>query len=200
MTPGRPEICIFLGLILVLLPASVGLFMVYSSTVRSSAEEEMAPLPRPEELLARLREIDSGIEGTLELIHAPTPESRSGIVQVYTIGQNPHPRYELVVFRHDIACMVCEDVVAVAVYSPIENKWVRVFLARSWEAQGKEVDTEAFLTQFEGHPLDVPLVLGNNVDGITGATKSCRGLVEQLNRAAQWVNERRETAKALSKE
>lgn len=93
--------------------------------------------------------------------------------------------YRLVLFRHDIACSVCRDVLAAALYDG--DSLVQIFLLDDWEVRGERVDTAQFLRQFAGRPLATELALEANVDGISGATFSTGGLVEQLNTAAAWV-------------
>ena len=55
--------------------------------------------------------------------------------------------------------------------------------------RGERVDTARFLRQFAGRPVAEELAIEANVDGISGATFSVGGLVEQLNTAAAWVRE-----------
>ena len=54
---------------------------------------------------------------------------------------------------------------------------------------GERVDTARFLRQFAGRSVATELALESNVDGISGATFSAGGLVEQLNTAAAWVRD-----------
>ena len=55
--------------------------------------------------------------------------------------------------------------------------------------RGERINTVPFLRQFVGRSMATELALESNVDGISGATFSAGGFVEQLNTAAAWVRD-----------
>ncbi len=114
--------------------------------------------------------------------YSPMREPRSGVVRSYRL-RHKDTTYRLVVFRHDIACVVCRDVLAGAVFAE-DGTVERVFVLDEWEVEGKAVDPTPLLAQLRGRAA---FTLGENVDGISGATYSSTGLVRQLNHARQWI-------------
>ena len=145
----------------------------------------LVPAPSLEDLLARVSQAVSDSTLQLQQVWAAEPEPTSGLVAAYAVLRGGPAVYRLVVLRHDIACSVCRDVLAAALYDG--DALVQIFLLDDWEVRGERVDTARFLRQFAGRPLATELVLEANVDGISGATFSTGGLVEQLNTAAAWV-------------
>jgi len=117
--------------------------------------------------------------------YSPVREPRSGIVRSYRL-RHDEATYRLVIFRHDIACSVCRDVLAGAVFTE-DGTVERVFVFDEWEVDGKAVDPMPLLAQLRGREI---FRLGENVDGISGATYSSAGLVQQLNHARQWLEAR----------
>ncbi len=55
------------------------------------------------------------------------------------------------------------------------------------EEHGGEVRTHAWRTQFEGKTGAAPLQLGNDIQGISGATMSCTHVTEGIKRLAVYV-------------
>ena len=117
--------------------------------------------------------------------YSPVREPRSGVVRSYRL-RHGEATYRLVVFRHDIACTVCRDVLAGAVFTE-DGTIERVFVLDEWEVEGRAVDPTPLLAQLRGREM---FRLGENVDGISGATYSSTGLVQQLNHARQWIGTR----------
>lgn len=113
--------------------------------------------------------------------YSPVRESRSGVVRSYRL-RHGEATYRLIIFRHDIACVVCRDVIAGAVFAE-DGTVERVFVLDEWEVEGKAVDPTPLLVQLRGRET---FQLGENIDGISGATYSSTGLVQQLNHARQW--------------
>lgn len=114
--------------------------------------------------------------------YSPVREPRSGVVRSYRL-RHGEAIYRLLVFRHDIACSVCRDILAGAVLAA-DGTVERVFILNEWEVEGKVVDPTPLLAQLRGREM---FRLGENVDGISGATYSSTGLVHQLNHARQWI-------------
>ena len=117
--------------------------------------------------------------------YSPVRESRSGVVRSYQL-RHKDTTYRLVIFRHDITCAVCRDVLAGAVFAE-DGTVEHVFVLDEWEVEGKAVDPTPLLAQLRGREM---FRLGENVDGISGATYSSTGLVRQLNHARQWIGTR----------
>lgn len=117
--------------------------------------------------------------------YSPVREPRSGVVRSYRLHHG-EATYRLVVFRHDIACVVCRDVLAGAVFAD-DGTVEHVFVLDEWEVEGKAVDPTPLLVQLRGRET---FRLGENVDGISGATYSSTGLVKQLNYVRQWIEAR----------
>ena len=177
-------------LLVVLLPT----FFLLASRYQSLDERELepkplVPAPSPEDLLAQVGQAVSDSTLQLQQVWAAAPEPTSGLVAAYQVMRGDQVAYRLVVFRYDIACGVCRDVLAAALYDAEGDALVQVLLLDYWEVRGKRVDTVRFLRQFAGRSVAEELVLEANVDGISGATFSAGGLVEQLNTAAAWVRE-----------
>ena len=94
------------------------------------------PLPDVEQLaeqVAFLGDVQA-IEWLTE--YSPVREPRSGVVRSYRL-RHGEATYRLVVFRHDIACPVCRDVLAGAVFAE-DGSVERVFVLDAWEVEGKE--------------------------------------------------------------
>ena len=179
-------------LLVVLLPTFFLLASRYPSLderVRSLQPKPLVPVPSPEELMAQVSQAVADSVLQLQPVWAAEPEPASGLVAAYQVLRGDQATYRLVVFRYDIACSVCRDVLAAALYDAAGDALVQVFLLDDWEVRGERVDTARFLRQFAGRSVAEELAIGADVDGISGATFSVGGLVEQLNTAAAWVRE-----------
>jgi hypothetical protein len=177
-------------LLVVLLPT----FLLLASRYQSLDERELEPVPlvpapSPEELLAQVRQVVADHTLQLQPVWTAEPEPTSGLVAAYRVLHGDEAVYRLVVLRYDIACSVCRDVLAAALYDAAGDALVQILLLDYWEVRGKRVDTARFLRQFAGRSVAEELALEANVDGISGATFSAGGLVEQLNTAAAWIRE-----------
>ena len=179
-------------LLVVLLPTFFLLASHYQSLderVRPLQPRPFVPGPSPEELLAQVRQVASDTTLQLQQVWAAEPEPTSGLVADYKVVRGDQAVYRLVLFRHDIACNVCRDVLAAALYDAGGDALVQILLLDSWEVRGERVNTARFLRQFAGRSVAEELAVESNVDGISGATFSTGGLVEQLNTAAAWVRD-----------
>ena len=187
-----PVMIAFGVLLVVLLPTFFLLASRYQSIderVRSLQPKPLVAAPSLEDLLTQVSQVVSDSTLQLQPVWAAEPEPTSGLVAAYQVVRGDQAVYRLVVFRHDIACSVCRDVLAAALYDAAGDALVQVLLLDYWEVRGERVDTVRFLRQFAGRPVAEELAIEANVDGISGATFSAGGLVEQLNRAAAWVRE-----------
>jgi hypothetical protein len=97
--------------------------------------------------------------------------------------------YQLVVVRHDIACPTCRDLLVGILIEPREDRVVDILLLASWELADGPFDPTAFFAQLIGRALSEPLVVGQDIDGITGATRSVNALVTQWSQAGHWLAE-----------
>ncbi len=185
----KDPVTLAFGVLLVaLLPTFFLLVSHYPSLeerVQQLKPKPLVPAPSLEDLLAQVSQAVSDSTLQLQQVWAAEPEPTSGLVADYKVVRGGLAVYRLVLFRHDIACSVCRDVLAAALYDG--DSLVQIFLLDDWEVRGERVDTAQFLRQFAGRPLATELALEANVDGISGATFSTGGLVEQLNTAAAWV-------------
>ena len=179
-------------LFVVLLPTFFLLANRYQSIderVRLLQPRPFVPAPSPEDLLAQVSQVVSDSTLQLQQVWAAEPEPTSGLVADYKVVRSDQVVYRLVMFRHDIACSVCRDVLAAALYDTEGDALVQILLLDYWEVRGERVNTARFLRQFAGRSVATELALESNVDGISGATFSTGGLVEQLNTAAAWVRD-----------
>ena len=179
-------------LLVVLLPTFFLLASRYPSLderVQQLQPKPLVPVPSPEDLMAHVRQAVADSTLQLQPVWAAEPEPTSGLVAAYQVVHGDQAAYRLVVFRYDIACSVCRDVLAAALYDAEGDALVQVLLLDDWEVRGERVDTARFLRQFAGRSVAEELALEADVDGISGATFSAGGLVEQLNTAAAWVRE-----------
>ena len=175
-------------LLVVLLPTCFLLASRYQSLderMRQLQPKPFVPAPSPEVLLAQVSHVVSDSTLQLQPVWAAEPEPTSGLVADYQVMRGDEAVYRLVLFRYDIACRVCRDVLAAALYEG--DTLAQILLLDEWEVRGERVDTARFLRQFAGRSVAEELALESNVDGISGATFSTGGLVEQLNTAAAWV-------------
>ena len=187
-----PVTLAFSVLLVALLPTFFLLASRYPSLderVRQLQPKPLVPAPSPEDMLAQVSQAVSDSTLQLQQVWAAAPEPTSGLVAAYQVVRGDQAVYRLVIFRHDIACSVCRDVLAAALYDAEGDALVQIFLLDAWEVRGERVDTARFLRQFAGRSVAEKLALESNVDGISGATFSAGGLVEQLNTAAMWVRE-----------
>ena len=179
-------------LLVVLLPTFFLLASRYQpldERVRLLQPKPLVPAPSLEDMLAQVSHVVSDSTLQLQQVWVAEPEPTSGIVADYQVVRGDQAVYRLVLFRHDIACSVCRDVLAAALYDAEGDALVQILLFDYWEVRGEWINTARFLRQFAGRPVATELAIGANVDGISGATFSARGLVEQLNMAAAWVRE-----------
>ena len=179
-------------LLVVLLPTFFLLASRYQSLderVRQLQPKPLVPAPSLEDLLTQVSQVVSDSTLQLQPVWAAEPEPTSGLVAAYQVVRGDQAVYRLVLFRHDIACSVCRDVLAAALYDAEGDALVQVLLLDYWKVRGERVHTVRFLRQFADRPVAEELALEANVDGISGTTFSAGGLVEQLNTAAAWVRE-----------
>ncbi|MXY82715.1 MAG: hypothetical protein F4Y91_11800 [Gemmatimonadetes bacterium] len=126
----------------------------------------------------------------LKEVYQAVPAPRSGVLSAYRVVTDDEVlAYKLVVVRHDIACPTCRDLLVGILIELKEDRVVGVFPLKSWELAGGPFDPTAFFAQLSGRALSEPLVVGRDIDGITGATLSVNALVTQWSQAGTWLAE-----------
>ena len=196
-TGRNPTILIFSGLILVLVPALLLLAYQYADSHRQPPP--FVPTPDQGRLLELVQQKVSIKAGAvLKPVYTVAPDPVTGITAVYDIDHEGVPLYRMIVFRHDIACSTCRDVLAAGLYDIRADTLVQVLLLDPWEVRGEPVETRSFLEQFVGESAQTTFHLGRDVDGISGATFSSTGLVERLNEAATWITQHPMAGKVTS--
>lgn len=181
------------GLVGLSLAALLILLPVYRGT-RLRAHNELvarslAPVPVDTELLALVSRVDPRSGLSLQPYFVPEKTQPTGLASVYAVlSQGGTPRHWLVVFRDDIPCSICRDVLAASLYTSGDLSVEQVFfLTEPLGADGTPVSMTGFLNQFVGRSPKVELALATNIDGVSGATKSCAGLVWGMNTARAWL-------------
>lgn len=189
-----PVLLVFSVLVLISIPTIAELAHHYPSIdQRIRHARPMVSVPPAKELLALLRTSRSvSADAELHPLHVPERQPRSGLAAVYELRQHDVRTQYLVVLRHDIECGKCRDILAMALYDRAHSRLEQVVLIEPIESEKGPVDATSFLARLAGRPLTETLQLGRNVDGITGATGSTKGLMERLNEAALWLREYRE--------
>ena len=118
----------------------------------------LVPAPSLEDLLAQVSQVVADSTLQLQQIWAAEPEPTSGLVAAYTVVRGDQAVYRLVLFRHDIACSVCRDVLAAALYDAGGDALVQILLLDYWEVRGERVNTARFLRQFAGRSVAEEIV------------------------------------------
>ena len=192
--PKHPLYWIYSGLILLLIPVLIVLVGLYEKSL--SPESPLPSIPPKEVVLHRLAAFDSTASALhLKEVYQAVPAPRSGVLAAYRVlTEDEALAYRLVVVRHDIACPTCRDLLVGILLAPGEDRVVGVLPLESWELADGRFDPTAFFAQLIGRVLSEPLVVGQNIDGITGATLSVNALVTQWSQAGNWLSESKGTA------
>ena len=161
-----------------------------------SLEVPLPSIPPKEVVLQSLAAFDSTASALhLTEVYQATPAPRSGVLSAYRVLTDDEAlAYKLVVVRHDIACATCRDLLVGILIEPKEDRVAAVLPLESWELADGPFDPTAFFAQLSGRALAEPLVVGEPIDGITGATRSVNALVSQWSQAGTWLAESKETA------
>ncbi len=187
--PKHPLYWIYSGLILLSIPAIIILISLYEKSL--SPESPLPPVPPKEVVLHHLAAFDSTASALhLKEVYQAMPAPRSGVLSAYRVVTDDEAlAYKLVVVRHDIACPTCRDLLVGIFLELREDRVVGVFPLESWELADGPFDPTAFFAQMIGRALSEPLVVGRDIDGITGATLSVNALVTQWSQAGTWLAE-----------
>ena len=131
-------------------------------------------------------------DSTLQLqpVWAAEPEPTSGLVADYNVVRGDQTVYRLVLFRHDIACSLCRDVLAAALYDAGGDALVQVLLLDYWEVRGERVSTaHGFCANLLVARWRPNWLLSSMSMGSVGPLFQPEVIVEQLNTAAAWVRD-----------
>ncbi len=192
--PKHPLYWIYSGLILLLIPAIVMLIGFYEKSL--GPEPSLPPVPPEEVVLQSLVAFDSTASALhLKEVYQAVPAPRSGVLSAYRVlTEDEALAYKLVVVRHDIACPTCRDLLIGILIEPEEDRVAAILPLASWELADGSFDPTEFFAQLIGRALSEPLVVGRDIDGITGATLSVNALVTQWSQAGTWLAESKQTA------
>ncbi len=187
--PKHPLYWMYSGLILLLIPAIIVLVDRYEKSL--SPQAPLPPAPPKEVVLRGLAAFDSTASALhLKEVYQAVPALRSGVLSAYRVLTDDEAlAYKLVVVRHDIACATCRDLLVGILIEPKEDRVAAVWSLASWELADGRFDPTAFFAQLSGRALAEPLVVGRDIDGITGATLSVNALVTQWSQAGTWLAE-----------
>ena len=187
--PKHPLYWIYSGLILLSIPTIIMLMGLYEKSL--SPESPLPSIPPKEVVLHRLAAFDSTASALhLKEVYQAGPVPRSGVLSAYRVLTDDEVlAYRLVVVRHDIACATCRDLQVGILLAPREDRVAGVLPLASWELADGRFDPTAFFAQLIGRALAEPLVVGRDIDGITGATLSVNALVTQWSQAGNWLAE-----------
>ena len=187
--PKHPLYWIYSGLILLSIPAVIIIIGLYEKSL--SPQSPLPPIPPKEVVLHHLAAFDSTASALhLKEVYQATPAPRSGVLSAYRVVTDEEAlAYKLVVVRHDIACPTCRDLLVGILIGPKEDRVAAILPLESWELADGSFDPTAFFAQMSGRVLSEPLVVGRDIDGITGATLSVNALVSQWSQAGTWLVE-----------
>ena len=161
-----------------------------------SLESPLPSIPPKEVMLHHLAAFDSTASALhIKEVYQAMPAPRSGVLSAYRVVTDEEAlAYKLVVVRHDIACATCRDLLVGILLAPGEDRVAAVLPLESWELADGRFDPTAFFAQLSGRALAEPLVVGRDIDGITGATLSVNALVTQWSQTGSWLTESKGTA------
>ena len=180
-------ILLFLGLILVLGPGVLVLLHFYAEAEDQHFDSTLPAVPSERKLLAVTRQFNADLKNPhLKLMYRPRPAPRSGVVQIFQVQEDTQSVYDLVVVRHDIACSTCRDLLAAVFLETHTQRMAGIVPLVAWEKESGLFEPEPFLTQLVGYSVHDSLRMGQEVDGITGATLTVRALLHQLGEVRCW--------------
>lgn len=186
-----PAICVPAGLIVLAIPVLMYLGAEYGETkvrLRNAAvARTLSPAPGEQGLLQLVQSVDPGAGFSLTCFYAPEKVRPTGIAGVYAVQQQAGVRYWLAVFRYDIACGKCKDILAAALYAGEDLSLQQIFLLNPWDIDGQPVDTGGFLKQFSGIGVQTELVVGGNVVALEESRQYTQGLVRELKEVREWL-------------
>ena len=190
----QSTVLISCGLILGLAGVVAVLLHLYAQASARRFDPALPGLPTATQLLAATRQFDPSLASPdLQLIHEARPQPRSGLLQLYRVSANGRPVYALALVRHDIACGTCRDLLAAVFLTASTKEIAGVAPLEAWEKESGSFDPEAFLGQLKGTSLGDSLRLGQDLDGISGATLTVGAMLTELRGLGSWFASRRAT-------
>ena len=121
-------------------------------------------------------------------LHRPGPPPRSGVVRADLLRGETGAAGLLAVLRHDIACVLCNDLLVAVLLDPATRQIHAVEAMVPWELKGEPLDAAPFLAQLAGR-APVRMVARRGLDGISGATLSVEGMLHELAVLETWLDE-----------
>lgn len=177
----EPTAFLLIGLILLLVPAALGLVHLYEEARQHHSTRDLPSLPSSEALLDMVRQFDKElVSPRLEAAYQSSPLPRSGLLAVYKVSDLNRPIYRLAVVRHDIPCDSCRDLLVGVFLAPEEERIIGIESLEPWELAEGVVDPNVFLSQLSGRSLPDSLRVGPELDGMTGASLSVQALLTEL--------------------
>ena len=190
----QPAVLISWGLILGLAGVVAVLLHLYSQASARRFDPALPGLPTATQLLAVTRQFDPSLASPdLQLIHEARPLPRSGLLQLYRVSDKGDPVYALALVRHDIACGTCRDLLAAVYLTASTRQIAGVAPLEAWEKESGSFDPDTFLGQLKGTSLGDSLRLGQDLDGISGATLTVGAMLTELRGLDSWFASRGET-------
>ena len=190
----QSTVLISCGLILGLAGVVAVLLHLYAQASARRFDPALPELPTATQLLAVTRQFDPSLASPdLQLIHEARPLPRSGLLQLYRVSDNGRPVYALALVRHDIACGTCRDLLAAVFLTASTRQIAGVAPLEAWEKESGSFDPDAFLAQLKGTSLGDSLRLGQDLDGISGATLTVGAMLTELRGLGSWFASRRAT-------
>ena len=174
-------ILIFLGSVLLLVPLAIGLIYLYEDAQSSHVSRDLPPIPSLEVLSDIVQKFNPELtDPQLEVAYEATLHPRSGLLVLYKVNSQDRLVYRLAVVRHDIACSTCRDLLVGIFFDSDDDCIIGIEPLEPWELAEGVVDPTVFLTQFKGRSLLDSLRIGQELDGITGASLTVQALLTEL--------------------
>ena len=187
----HPMVLTLVGLIVILVPGLVFLAQAYAEARDRYFDPSLPAVPTDRQI-AKIVESLSSAESQLRVagsVYEPSPPPRSGVVRADLVRDEEDAASLLAVLRHDVSCSTCNNLqVAVLIGLANGKKIQSVRPLEPWELSGQPLDPTPFLNQFTGHVPGEKLVVGENVDGITGATLTVDAFLYELQVLGEWVS------------
>ena len=172
---------IFLSLVLLLMPVAIVLVYLYEDMQLRYTAWELPPIPSLKKLSDIVQKFNPELtDPQLEVAYEATPHPRSGLLVLYKVSSQDRLVYRLAIVRHDIACSTCRDLLVGIFFDPENDRIIGIEPLEPWELAEGVVNPTTFLTQFKGRSLLDSLRMGQELDGITGASLTVQALLTEL--------------------
>ena len=175
------------GLLVLLAAVLVILFEAFFAARDRYFDSALPAVPSDRHLIDLLRQKAPSWRWERQL-HRPGPPPRSGVVRADLLRGETGVAGLLVALRHDIACVLCNDLLVAVLLDPGTRRIHRVEAMVPWELKGEPLDAAPFLAKLAGR-APVRMVAGTDLDGISGATLSVEGMLHELAALGTWLDE-----------